>query len=292
MKSVLLTFLLLSVSQLQPQENLVITYEGQPIATADRESYSSPLTGVPIINKKKYTQFIDYLDEQIYKDPVNAKIGNSGGIIQEQVGIKLNRNKFMQIFYTYLFSKGDLTIEVPVQYIYPKVDSELLSSIRTTKIGQYVTYFNSNNEARSTNISLSTSAINNYVILPNETFSFNKVVGKRTTAKGYLAAPEIVKGELIEGIGGGICQVSSTLFNAVDRAGVEIIKRYSHSKRVPYVPPGRDATVSWYGPDFTFKNSYNQPILIRAKTIGGSLIISVYSSEDINYKPRKISINN
>lgn len=289
LKLILITLLFLATPQAISQENLTMTYEGQPIATVNRESFSPPLLGAPIIKNETYTQFVDYLDEQIYKAPVNAQLGKSGGIIQEQVGLKLNRIKFTQVFYTYLFSRGDLTIELPIQYIYPKVDGELLSSIRTKKIGQYVTHFNANHEARSTNISLSTSAINNYVIFPNETFSFNEVVGKRTTTKGYLPAPEIVKGELIEGIGGGICQVSSTLFNAVDKAGMKIIQRYSHSKRVPYVPPGRDATVSWYGPDFTFRNSYNQPVLIRAKTDNGSLIVTIYSSDDINYKPRKIS---
>jgi hypothetical protein len=97
-----------------------------------------------------------------------------------------------------------------------------------------------------------------------------------------------VRGELSEGIGGGICQVSTTLFNSVDRAGLKIIQRYSHSRNVPYVPPGRDATVSWEGPDFTFTNQYNQPILIRASAGGGTVVISLYSSHIIEYKPRVV----
>ncbi|WP_235715677.1 VanW family protein [Alkalihalobacillus hemicellulosilyticus] len=124
--------------------------------------------------------------------------------------------------------------------------------------------------------------MNNYVVFPGETFSFNHVVGKRTIERGYLPAPIIIRGELSEGVGGGICQVSSTLYNAVDYAHMKIIERYSHSKRVPYVPPGRDATVSWYGPDFTFQNNYNQPILIRSFIYGGQLTISLFSSDDIN----------
>src|SRR5699024_2272393 len=98
----------------------------------------------------------------------------------------------------------------------------------------------------------------------------------------------IVKGELSEGIGGGICQVSSTLYNAVDLVGLDIVKRYSHSRSVPYVPPGRDATVSWFGPDFVFKNPYNQPILIRAFAKDGNMIVTLYSSDSIQIKRRDI----
>ena len=280
--------LLLSVQQFQPQDNLYITYKGNPIATVNRAEYSLPLIGVPALNTQKYNDFLTYLDEQVFEESKDARISKTGEIVMEQVGVKLDKDKFTKLFYSNFFGKGDF-LEVPIERIYPRVDSELLSTIRVKKIGQYVTHFNSSNKERSTNIALSAAAIDNYVLFQNETFSFNKVVGKRTAARGYKPAPEIIRGELIEGIGGGICQTSSTLFNAVDLAGVEIVKRYSHSKRVGYVPSGRDATVSWYGPDFLFKNTYNQPILIRAKVYGGSLIVTVYSSEDINYKPRKIT---
>ncbi|WP_042342181.1 VanW family protein [Bacillus timonensis] len=280
--------LFFSAQPFHPQENLYITYKGEPIATVNRAEYSIPLLGVPTLNTKKYSDFLNYLEEQVYEESKDAKISRSGEIQQEHVGVRLDKDKFTKLFYSHFFGKGD-SLEVPIQRIYPRVDSELLSTIRVKKIGQYVTHFNSSNKERSTNIALSAAAIDSYVLFQNETFSFNQVVGKRTAARGYQPAPEIIKGELIEGIGGGICQTSSTLFNAVDLAGVKIVERYSHSKRVGYVPPGRDATVSWYGPDFLFKNTYNQPILIRAKVYGGSLIVTVYSSEDINYQPRKIT---
>jgi vancomycin resistance protein YoaR len=103
-----------------------------------------------------------------------------------------------------------------------------------------------------------------------------------------LPAPVIVRGELSEGIGGGICQVSSTLYNAVDRAGLEIVQRYSHSRRVPYVPRGRDATVSWYGPDFVFRNKLNQPILIQSKIYGGQMIVLIFSSDTADNSQRNV----
>ncbi|MGP7818651.1 VanW family protein [Niallia sp. 01092] len=280
-------FLLLA----QPVElpnSLTVTQQGQTITIINRENFTMPFPGTPIVNGEKYDQFINKLDQQIYHAPINATINEQGSIVPEQVGYRLDRQRFKEQFYTYFFGKGSFKVEVPEMDIYPKVDSEILAHIRVKQIGQYVTYFNSNNKSRSHNISLAAKAIDNHVVFPNETFSFNQVVGMRTPDKGYMRAPIIVRGEFSEGVGGGICQVSSTLFNAVDHAGLRIVQRYSHSRRVPYVPSGRDATVSWYGPDFRFQNKFNQPILIRAKGNRGSMVVTLYSSEVINYEPRKV----
>lgn len=288
MKILWLSTLLFFVNQTVSEDNLLVTYNNMQVTVVNRNFFSVPYHDEPFVNMDMLEQFADKLDKIVYRAPINAKFDENDQIIQERPGSKLNLEKFYHLFLNYYFSKGSGEMEIPVQSIYPRVDSELLSQIHTKQIGQYVTYFNSNNTARTNNISLAANAIDNFVVFPGEVFSFNKVVGMRTVAKGYLSAPVIVKGELSEGIGGGICQVSSTLFNAVDNAGLKIVKRYSHSKLVPYVPPGRDATVSWYGPDFSFQNKYNQPIIIRTRTIGGRVIIKIYSSDFINYEPRKI----
>lgn len=280
--------LLLLAQPIEPPDSLKVTQHGEKITVVNRTNFTASLPGTPMIDNKKYEQFVDKLDQQIYKAPINAMINDQGRIVPGKVGYRLYRQAFKEQFYTYFFSNGSSEVEVPKLDIYPKVDSELLADIRVKQIGHYVTYFNSNNKSRSQNISLAAKAIDNHVVFPNETFSFNQVVGKRTRDKGYMSAPIIVRGELSEGIGGGICQVSSTLFNAVDRAGLRIVERYSHSRHVPYVPPRRDATVSWYGPDFRFQNKYNQPILIRAKRYGGSMIVTLYSSDVINHEQRKI----
>ncbi|WP_026583423.1 VanW family protein [Bacillus sp. J33] len=269
-------------------ENLTIESEGESIASMERAEYQLPFPGMPLIDFEKYNQFLSKLDDQTYIPPVNAYIDDAGRIISEKPGRKLHRKAFTDLFFTYFYEKGPARAEVPMLAVYPRVDRDLLAHIRVKQIGQYATYFNPNNKTRSHNIKLAAEAINNHVVFPGETFSFNRVVGKRTVEKGYLRAPVIVRGELSEDIGGGICQVSSTLFNAVDRAGVKVLKRYSHSKRVPYVPPGRDATVSWYGPDFTFKNRYSYPLLIRAKAINGQMVIRVFSSDEIKYEPRLV----
>jgi vancomycin resistance protein YoaR len=282
--------LMLFAQQSQVPDDLTIVHKQEQMMTIRRLDLSTPLHdfGFPLVDPLKLKTVSDQLNKQIYRKAVDAIIDDNGSIISEQAGIELNRLVFQKQFFTYFYQKGPSTISVPVRTVYPRVDSELLSQIRSQRIGHYVTYFNSHNKERSNNISLAAEAINNQVVFPGETFSFNQTVGKRTKEKGYLPAHIIVRGELAEGIGGGICQVSSTLFNAVDRSGLQILQRYSHSKRVVYVPPGRDATVSWYGPDFSFKNEYNQPILIRAKAQFGMMTILVFSSDEINFKPKQI----
>lgn len=279
---------LLLVFQQQTPDELTITHENVPIMTVSRSDLSSPTPGITLADMQKLTQLSDQLDRNIRKEAVDAVIDDSGHIVPEQAGIELNKDAFMEQLLSYFYQHGPSTIAVPTRRIYPRVDSEILAAINNKRIGHYVTYFNSGNKERSHNIYLAAEAIDNSVVFPGEIFSFNKTVGKRTKEKGYLSAPIIVKGEMAEGIGGGICQVSSTLYNAVDRSGMKILERYSHSKRVRYVPPGRDATVSWYGPDFTFKNEYNEPILIKAKAIHGMMVVLVFSSDEIEAKPNKI----
>ncbi|WP_226668252.1 VanW family protein [Metabacillus litoralis] len=281
----------LSLQFMQPvnlSEKILITHEGEEIKTVNRSDFQLHPIANYLIDKQKLIELTEYVNSKVYKAPIDAYLNEQNQLISEEKGSKLNQEKFKMKFYQSFFSNGSVTINIPIQTLYPRVDSELLSSIKTKQISYYITYFNSRNKQRSQNIQLASEAINNHVVFPGEIFSFNSVVGNRTVEKGYLPAPIIVKGELSEGVGGGICQVSSTLFNAVDRAGVKIIERYSHSRQVPYVPPNRDATVSWYGPDFTFKNQHNQPLLIRSKVIGGRLVITIFSSDVIETTKKNI----
>ncbi|SMQ86788.1 VanW like protein [Bacillus sp. OV166] len=283
----MLGLIILSQQVIMPG-SLVITNNSDPISVANRTTFSMYLPILPILDTKKFKKFMDDIDQHVTKNPKNAIIDKNGNIIPEQIGYRLNRQVFTENIFSYYFNNGSSTLEVPLIAIYPRVDSELLGNIRGEKIGKYVTFFNSNKKERNNNIYLAAKAINNYVLFPGEIFSFNKVVGERTAGKGYMPATVIVNGEFSEDFGGGICQVSSTLFNAVDNAGLKVVQRNSHSREVPYVPPKRDATVSWNGPDLIFKNDYNQPILILAKSIENKLIIEIYSSDVITYTPKKV----
>lgn len=283
-----LTWLILFIQPAGSTEPFTIEIDGKEVAAVQKEDFILPFSGIPLIDEDKLQAWIERVRKATYRAPIDAKLGDSGAMIPEQKGMQINSQQVRLGFYEYVYGTGSARLANPTKALVPKVDRGLLAHLRQKQIGYYTTYFNPRNFNRSHNIKLAAEAINNYVLLPGEIFSFNRVVGQRTKQKGYLEAPVIVQGELSEGIGGGICQVSSTLFNAVDRAGIHIVKRYSHSRKVPYVPPGRDATVSWNGPDLLFQNKYPYPVLILAKSRHGQVYISVRSFAELEYEPRDV----
>ena len=132
------------------------------------------------------------------------------------------------------------------------------------------------NQNRNTNVRLAAEAINGTVIKPGQEFSFNGTVGQRTEAKGYKGAAAYNNGEVVQEIGGGVCQISTTLYNAVFKAGLKISSRRSHTFEPSYVTPGRDATVSWDQPDFKFINNSSTAIGLRASYADQKVTVSVY----------------
>lgn len=182
---------------------------------------------------------------------------------------------------------------IPVQLVNPAVDTEFLQSILyEDTLGTYTTDYSGSSAARAGNIRLASNTINGLELLPGEKFDFNDVVGKRSPDRGYQQAPVYVvkEGKTVSEVdyGGGICQVSSTLFCAINRAGLDVIARTSHSKDVAYVPKGMDATVSWGGPEFIFKNSTNYPVRILIDASGGVLSVRVVGS---NVSKPKINLD-
>ncbi|MGN1298639.1 MAG: VanW family protein [Candidatus Scatovivens sp.] len=143
-------------------------------------------------------------------------------------------------------------------------------------ISEFSTNYVASNKNRSTNLKLASDKINGVVIMPGETFSFNKTVGKRTEEAGYKEAAIYADGQVTNDIGGGICQIVSTLYNAVVQSNLDIISRRNHMFTTSYVPAGKDATVAWGSTDFKFKNSRNYPIKIVSSVSGGVAKVSVY----------------
>ncbi len=273
----LFSFLWISVSMASPAKDKLFLQKEEFVA------YS--LTGWEdgFVDWIKLQQLLEELENETYQAPKNATLGKNRNIIADSPGYILDRKSFTTSFLIAYYEGKDSTIEIPKKMVHARLNGQMLEEIMQKKLGAYTTYYNPTNEERATNIALSAEAIHGAVVFPGEIFSFNETVGERTEDKGYKRAPVIVQGELAEDIGGGICQVSSTLFNAVDLHGIEMVERFTHSRSVPYVPPGRDATVSWWGPDFSFKNLYNEPIVLVAQAENGILTIEIFSSETVEH---------
>lgn len=147
-------------------------------------------------------------------------------------------------------------------------------------LGEFTTYFDSSNLNRAANIRLAASLINGTVIGGGETASFNEIVGERTAERGFLSAKIIENGEYAEGVGGGVCQVSTTLYNAALLSGLKIAEYHPHSLAVGYVAPSRDAMVSGSACDLKITNPGKTPVYIRARTTGGGVNFRVYGKSD------------
>lgn len=144
-----------------------------------------------------------------------------------------------------------------------------------TLIGTYATSYNPN-IPRAVNVSLAASRINGVIIPPGGSFSFTQTILPRTTANGYVEAPMIVNKKYVPGIGGGICQVSSTLYAAMLTAGLPATERHPHSLKMTYIPEGMDATVSGNTLDLKFTNIFTESIQIQATADQGTLTVSLY----------------
>ncbi|MHC1720283.1 MAG: VanW family protein [Clostridiaceae bacterium] len=236
-------------------------------------------------NKAPINELIATIEKQYNKEAVNAKLNiNSGfSITPEQNGTKLNREDLEKELYSKINGKIGTNTDVKAVFTVTKanVTSDMLKGINA-KVSSFSTNYGSiSSPARANNIVISTRSINGTVLMPGETFSFNGVVGKRTIERGYQEAPVIVKNKVESGLGGGICQVSSTLYNAVLRANLKIAARAHHTYPSSYVPVGMDATVDYGNLDFKFTNNYSYPLYIQSSTGGGIVSFSIYSNSSL-----------
>lgn len=168
---------------------------------------------------------------------------------------------------------------MPTMVIYPKVTVELLMQQGIErKIVEFTTFFRSSGAGRVHNIQETAATIHDRLMAPGEVFDFNEVVRQTEQRAGYRQAPVIVNGQFVPGIGGGICQVSSTLYNAVLRGGLEIVERKNHSLPVRYVPLGQDATFALGYINFKFRNDQNSHLLLRLETSATHITVKLFGN--------------
>lgn len=228
-------------------------------------------------DREKLRSRLEEIKKQCDSAAKNASVTYSGGKFEYTRDIpfrELDVDTNLKLVENYLSKRDFGDIELIVVEKEPEITYEDVKNVNSV-ISSFSTSFNRNDVNRTDNIKLACSRINNVLLMPGDEFSMNRELGPRTHANGYKQAPIIFKNELVPGTGGGVCQVSSTLFNAVLLAGLEVTEREHHSMPLTYISPGRDATITESSIDFRFRNNLSYPVLISAGVKGNKLNIGI-----------------
>lgn len=219
----------------------------------------------------------------IYVKAENARAETVNGktrIIPHVVGRSVDKKALEEHL-----NKGEKSFQLKLNKTYPTIKTENIEGqFFHDVLGTYRTNYNAGLKGRSQNVALAAKKINGTVLNNGDIFSFNKTVGKRTTAAGFSTATIFTNGELSEELGGGICQVSSTLYYATLLADLKIVERRNHMFTVSYAKNGLDATVAYGSIDFRFKNNYSAPIKILASASGGVMSVTILGTKEENKK--------
>jgi vancomycin resistance protein YoaR len=240
-------------------------------------------------DKSPIDELINKIKTDANKEPVNAKLSFINGEISvtpEVDGLTLKEEKLKQDITSQInggLAKEPKVIEAVFESSKPEVTSEKLAAVNTV-VASFSTSFTTSIANRINNIELATKAINGTVLMPGESFSFNKIVGERTKARGYKEAGVIIGDKIESGLGGGICQVSSTLYNAVLKANLKVEERRNHSLPLSYVGKGLDATVDWGNIDLRFMNNFDTPIYIEGYTKNKNVYLNIYADKALTNK--------
>lgn len=225
---------------------------------------------------------LDQLYQTYCLEPVDAQLNEEDFTVTSEIwgyGFELEPvQKWMDS------AQAGASLEVPLTFLEPAVTAEKLEgSLFQDELATYDSPYNKYNYPRSTNLELASAAINGTILKPGETFSFNGIVGERTSAKGYQGAPAYVGGDTVDQIGGGVCQVASTIYYCALIADLEIVDREEHMYAASYVPMGMDATINWGTIDFQFRNNTNYPIRIDTWAKDGEVHVSLMGTDEKDY---------
>lgn len=223
---------------------------------------------------------IDKVEKKLYKKPLDSKVIFRPDEVEmfdvkpHANGRQLDRDMLIRDIFAALL-KGKFNCKARVQVIYPEIEKSYNSQATCFRAG-FSTDFVNSSENRKHNIKLSLSKLNGVILKPKQVFSFNKIVGSRTEKQGYKESKIIFNGRFVEGVGGGVCQVSTTLYNAAIRADMCILSVKNHSLPVNYVQPSMDAMVNSGTTDLKFENNSTHPVYIKAHALNNQAIIEFY----------------
>lgn len=247
------------------------------------ENKNNTLVSIPIQQTKADSIDIEKIYSEVYTEPKDAYYEeNPFKIYAEVEGVDFAISKE---------EAKSMVATVSEEYRIPlkltpanKTINDIGTEAFPYLISTYTTRYDASNVNRSQNLAIATGKINGTVLMPGEEFSFNQVVGKRTIEEGYKDAKIYQDGKVVDGLAGGICQISSTLYNAVIKANLEIVERRNHSFTTSYVKAGRDATVVYGVIDFKFKNTRTYPIKIEGSVGSGVAEFNIYGiKEEVEY---------
>ena len=244
------------------------TIEAIKSAICNFSEISNPIE-IIVKNQKPNEIDIEKIHNEIYKEPKDAYYTqNPFTVYPSENGLDFNVS--VEEAKAILGDQSAEEYKIPLKTLYPNVTTNMIGTEAFPDLlSTYSTKYAVSNKNRTTNLILASNKINGTVLMPGETFSYNKVVGERTIAAGYKEAPIYLSGEVVDGLGGGICQITSTLYNAVVYANLEVTQRSNHQFVPSYVTASRDATVVYGAIDFQFKNNRNYPIKLVCSVSGG-----------------------
>lgn len=237
------------------------------------------------VNDVKLTQALREVIEEVERSPIDAKFEvreHRVEIIPSRSGIAVDRQALIQDFLAATRSISGRYVQLITYAVEPRFTTEdALATGITHRIASYTTNFDPTDHDRNHNIRLAASALKGRIVAPGERFSFNQATGPRFAANGYRPAPVIIDGELLPDIGGGVCQVSTTLYNVLLLSDLQVTNRSPHSLPVKYVPLGQDAAVAYNYLDLEFINTFPYYVLIDTVVTDSSLEISLYSHPSV-----------
>jgi vancomycin resistance protein YoaR len=246
------------------------------------------------VNETALKSKLESLKREIDRPAIPAQIigfNQNQLIIKDEVpGWRLDTKKLRLQLIKTLSNGCPKPIPLPVVPVQPKLTRADILKYHFTIIGSFITEFNPESKERTHNLALSAQAIHGTILAPDELFSYNQIVGQRVSERGYQQANVMVKGVLTPGVGGGVCQVSTTLYSAALMARLKIIARNSHERPIDYALPGQDATVNYGTIDLKFRNNRPSPILIHGKIIGNKIRVDIwgedlYPGEEVQLSP-------
>ena len=244
-------------------------------------SDNSVVIEVPVVSSEHGKIDLEKIHSEIYKEVKDAYyVQNPFTIYPEVNGVDFDMENAKTIIAE---NKEEYTIPLIITKA-QKTTQDIGTEAFPDLLATFSTKYNAGDRDRTTNLILAAQKINGTVLLPGEEFSYNKTVGERTIEAGYKMAATFSNGKVVDGLGGGICQISSTLYDAVVMANLQITKRRNHQFITSYLPGGKDATVVWGSQDFKFINSRKYPVRITMSVSGGTATAQVWGlKEEVEY---------